>query len=92
MPKSSVNHISVACLFQGPHNQLEYTIVGDANAIDYFTISDSGLITLKRSPANALIDTFTVSNGSQHFGQCCLPPVAVYQRKDEGDATGSGSK
>ena len=90
MPKSSVNHVSISCLFQGPHNQLEYSIVGDANAIDYFTISDSGLITLKQSPANAVIDTFTVSNCSPPLGQCCLSPIAVYRQKDEGDATGSG--
>ncbi|XP_076458558.1 cadherin EGF LAG seven-pass G-type receptor 1-like [Babylonia areolata] len=44
-----------------PHNQLQYTIVGDNDALDYFTISESGLITLKRSPASSQLNTFTIT-------------------------------
>ncbi|KAL8559117.1 hypothetical protein ACOMHN_046165 [Nucella lapillus] len=44
-----------------PHNQLQYTIVGNTEALDYFTISETGLITLKRSPANSATDNFTIT-------------------------------
>ena len=46
---------------QAPHNQLTYSIIGDANALQYLTISSGGLITLIRSPTNIpQLNSFTV--------------------------------
>ncbi|XP_060079972.1 cadherin-23-like, partial [Ylistrum balloti] len=57
---------------QSPYNQITYSIVGDTLAQQYFLITETGQLQLKRSPAdNQGISSFTVTVGLQDQG---VPP------------------
>ena len=53
--------ITVFVCFQGPNNKVRYAIVGDSQAMEYFTIDPNlGTIALRKSLVGASTQSYTV--------------------------------
>ncbi|XP_035826841.1 protocadherin Fat 4, partial [Aplysia californica] len=51
-----------------PHNQIDYTITGDILSLFYFSVDDSGVITLKRSLTDSTANQFVISIQAEDRG------------------------